>query len=528
MMGMRDRGEGVRWWPAVMVLLAGMGALVAVWQWPEVPRQQRIERTGMAGAGVFLLLMVWVVLFSRMRWRVRVGVVGLVVLGIVASAVVFEIKGVTGDLVPIVGFRWSKGEAVAGKVEAQGSGRSQEEVLEIPRANFPQFQGPNRNGMLPGAEFETNWVEHPPELLWRRPVGAAWTGFVVEGVHAITMEQRGEEEWTACYDVRTGNPIWGKWDSARYASTLAGEGPRTTPTIWSNLVFTLGGTGILNCRELSNGELVWTKNVLEDNEGKVPEWGLAGSPLVYEGMVIVSVGGSGDRALAAYDARSGEKRWAKGRGGADYSSPTVLKLMGEEQIIHFRGPGVFAHDDDGEVLWEHPWKGGHPHVSLPVAVGTNQVFISSGYGTGCELIELSRDAEGKMVVESVWKNIRMKSKFGTLLVDGGYVYGLDDGILACVELETGQRMWKDGRYGHGQGLLVGRMMLWMAESGEAVLVAPNPQELMEVARVNVFEEKTWNPPCVAGQYLILRNDREAACFQLGGAVESGKEGKKLL
>ena len=507
-----------------------MVALVAVWSWPEVPRQQRVERTGMSIGAMFLLLLFWLLLLSRMRWKIRLAILACIIIDIGILAALFEIKGVTGDLVPIVQLRWKNDPALPAPAEGQGTGSAASEAEEhdiIPHASFPQFQGPHRDAILPDAQFETNWTAHPPKLLWRRPVGAGWSGFVVEGIHAITLEQRGEQEFTGCYHLRTGQPIWEKSDGARYASTIAGEGPRTTPTIWSNLVFTLGGTGILNCRELSNGDLLWTKNVIEDNDAKIPEWGLAGSPLLYQGMVIVSVGGSDNRALAAYDARTGEKRWAAGSGGAEYSSPTVLNLLGEDQIIHFRR-NVAAHDASGALLWEHPWKGGHPHVSLPIAVSTNEVFISSGYGTGCELIQLSRDPGGQIQVESLWKNIRLKSKFGTLLPREGYVYGLDDGMLTCVELKTGQRMWKDGRYGHGQGLLAGEVMLWMAETGELILVAPNPHSLTELGRLGVFEEKTWNPPCLASPYLILRNDREAACFQLERASEGPETGEKLL
>ena len=199
-----------------------------------------------------------------------------------------------------------------------------------------------------------------------------------------------------------------------------------------------------------------------------------------------------------------------------------MKLLGRDQIIHFGTEGVAGHALDGEVLWLHPWRGPHPHVSVPVQISETRIFISSGYGTGCELFELVQKENGQMTTRSVWKNIRLKSKFGIVLAHEGYLYGLDDGILTCLDLKTGERMWKDGRYGHGQALLADGLILLLTEGGELVLVEPSPERLKEVERFPVFRSKTWNPPALAGDYLILRNDRESACFQLKRAGNQQK------
>jgi outer membrane protein assembly factor BamB len=188
--------------------------------------------------------------------------------------------------------------------------------------------------------------------------------------------------------------------------------------------------------------------------------------------------------------------------------------LGVRQILNFNGAGVSGHALDGKVLWTHPWPGGHPHVTVPVVISSNQVLVSSGYGTGCALVNLERDSAGNWTATREWKSMALKSKFAPIFVKDDYIYGLDDGIFTCVDLKTGQRRWKDGRYGHGQGLLVAGWILLTSEKGEVILIQPNPEKLVEVSRFQVFNDKTWNPPALVGEYLLMRHDKEAACVQL--------------
>lgn len=488
-------------------------ALAILWGTIEGPRQQKFISTAVIGLAFTVLLLAWALLFSRFAARTRLGIFLGFALCVALVPALFRMRGVTGDLLPILEFRWrGKGEQLNASTIVPGLNATNSPVLE---ASFPQFQGPNRNGVLKGIELETDWKMFPPQLMWRQNVGPSWSGFAVADGRAVTLEQRGEQEVVACYELSSGKLLWAHSDEARYATTIAGEGPRTTPTLADGKVYTLGATGILNCLELESGKKIWAKNILLENEAGLPDWGLAGSPLIYRGKVIVSAGGVNERSLVAYRMEDGAFLWGAGSAGADYSSPTVLDLLGEEQIVIFNTSGLSAYTELGQLLWDYPWRGGHPHISLPVEIGTNQVLVSSGYGTGAELITLKREEKG-IQAERSWRTMAMKSKFGTMLVHGGYIYGLDDGIMTCVELKTGQRRWKDGRFGHGQALLVGDVILLMAEKGDVVLIEPNPDKLVELAGLNVFDGKTWNPPALAGEYLLVRNDEEAACFKLRG------------
>ena len=144
------------------------------------------------------------------------------------------------------------------------------------------------------------------------------------------------------------------------------------------------------------------------------------------------------------------------------------------------------------------------------------MLLSTGYGVGAELLQITRDSGtvGRWHARRLWKSIRMKSKFGTLFHLDGFVYGLDDGALACIDVNTGELKWKGDRYGHGQMILVDKLLLLTAENGDLVLLEPNPTEPRELARCKVFSVKTWNPPALAGDLLLVRHDHEAAAFRL--------------
>lgn len=489
----------------VLTALALIGALIWTWAFDDAQRQNKFLRTVVfvfVGYAEFLL---WVLFLSRWparaRWAVFGGTVGVGIF----CALTLRISGVNGDLLPILEWRWSRREVV---VPGQGQASLASNVTN----RYPQFLGPNRDGILPGPALAKDWRAAPPVELWRHAVGSAWSGFAIEGGRAVTQEQRGSEELVVCYDTLTGAQLWTHSDSSRYATTIAGEGPRATPTIDGGRVFAIGGAGVLNCLDLATGRKIWGKDTLAEHGAKVPEWGVASSPLVTEHAVIVAVGGS-KRSLVAYARETGAVLWAGGNDDAHWSSPIRVTLAGVPQIVIFSDNVTGHNESTGAVLWQYPWRNPYPHVSVPLVLAGDRLLISQGYGTGSELIQVTH-ATNRWRTARVWKSIRMKSKFANLFHLDGHVYGLDDGALACISVETGELKWKGDRYGHGQMILVGGLLLMMAESGDIVLIEPNPKEQREVARHKVFTAKTWNPPALAGDILLLRNDREAAALRL--------------
>jgi len=457
-----------------------------------------------------ILLLIWWTFFSRAPNRLRLGLTfGLVGLAVVGAAL-FRIRGMSGDLRPILEFRWAKSP------EFQTSTTTNLLTLDpTSRPNFPQYLGANRDGVLAGPILATNWTTQPPEILWRQKVGAGWSGFVIVGDVAITQEQRGENECVVAYELLTGKQLWQHRDVARYQNVIAGEGPRAVPAVAGNRVFTCGSTGLLNCLDLASGQLLWSRDLMAESGGTIPQWGYTGSPLVRNDLVIVHGGEGSSSSLLAFDIADGKRIWTGGTRAASYSAPRFATLADTPQILSFNDGSVSGHHPaTGATLWEKPWGNGNVVCASPVVVSTNQVLFSSGYGVGAELLEISQVTTNRLTARLVWKSIRMKSKFAHLFARDGNLYGLDDGILACVNLADGVQRWKEGRYGHGQGLLVADRYLLMAESGELVLLRPTAEAPNELARFRVFNSKTWNPIALSGDLLLVRNDQEAVCLRL--------------
>lgn len=458
-----------------------------------------------------LLLLLWLLALSRMPWRARgLVLVGLIGLGVLAGLLV-RIDGVTGDFVPVLSWRWSPEPGAVAAVEGAAAG---EAVLEA-SPEYPQFLGPHRNATVPDVRLAENWETHPPEELWRRPVGAGWSAFAIARGLAVTQEQHGDEERVVAYDLETGDVVWSHADSELYSSTVAGDGPRATPTIVGDRVYTMGSTGLLNALDLATGHELWSRDVPEEHGGSVPDWGDSCSPLVVDGKVVVCAGGPDGHSLVAYDADTGELAWHGGDDGSGYASPLVTELAGVRQIVIFNQASVAGHDPEtGELLWSHPWPRQQPNVAQPVPLPGDRLLVSSGYGIGSQLLAFERTGNGTLEPERVWKSPRLKAKFTNVVYHDGYVYGLDDGVMVCLDLTDGERCWKRGRYGHGQVILAGDLLLVQTEKGEILLIDPNPEELTELASFQALEGKSWNSPALAGPYLLVRNDREAAAYEL--------------
>ena len=515
-----------RLWPAVVVLLLGALVVLKTWLTGDAIRQQRVLQTIATIVLVLLALLVWLAFLSRLSRRVRFAALALV-LGLVALvAALVRVRGVTGDLRPIVELRFAQPaplpepprapEPVApptGAPAAPAPVARPVTAAPSPSPSYPQFLGPSRDATLVGPRLARDWTARPPKPLWRQPIGEGWSGFAIADGVAVTQEQRGDEERVVAYELRSGRPLWSHADPARYSTVIAGTGPRATPLIEGRRVYALGATGLLNALDLTSGRKLWAHDVVRENGATLPEWGKSASPLLADGRVVIPAGGPG-HALVAFDAANGEAAWSAGDGGASYSSATLLTLAGRRQIVVLNAHSLSGHDPaTGALLWEHPFPSGQPNVAMPVPLGPDRLLASVGYGVGSKAYRIAASGEGLQATLD-WESPRLKSKFANLIVAGGFVYGLDEGVLTCIDPATGERRWKSGRHGHGQLLLVGGLLLVQTEEGELVLVDPSPDAYRELTRFAALDGKTWNPPALAGALLVVRNDREAAAYEL--------------
>ncbi|OAI56013.1 hypothetical protein AYO47_09315 [Planctomyces sp. SCGC AG-212-M04] len=383
--------------------------------------------------------------------------------------------------------------------------------------DFPQFLGLGRTGAIESGQRPTNWNDQPPKELWRKQVGPGWSGFAVRGDYAFTQEQRGEEEAVVCYRVQDGELMWITKSPGRFSSSMGGTGPRATPTIHSDgRLYTVGATGTLQCLDACSGSVHWSKDILKDNNGTDHNHGICGSPLIVDDKVVVAPTGTATASLVAYDRNTGERKWQAGQSMASYSSPALLELAGKKQILLHTQQVLESHDPEtGKLLWEFSWSNANVNnCSQPIVIDAEkgQLVVTSGYGTGAALIEV-KPAEPTWSVDTIWTSRDMKTKFTTAVRVGDYLYGLDDGILGCISLADGKKKWKTGRYNHGQILLVGQTLLVQAELGDLALVDPQPKKFVELARIPMLHNKTWNNPTVAGKYVLVRNGEEAVCLE---------------
>ncbi|MCP5110853.1 MAG: PQQ-binding-like beta-propeller repeat protein, partial [bacterium] len=381
-------------------------------------------------------------------------------------------------------------------------------------AYWTDFRGPNRDGRYSETEVLTEWPDGGLEELWRKPVGGGYASFVVAGGKAFTIEQRRDQEVVAAYDMETGAEVWANSWRANFRESLGGPGPRATPTWHEGMLYALGAEGELRCLNAATGEVIWRKNILDDNGSSNIQWAMAASPLIVDEKVIVLPGGRG-ASVVAYHKQTGEPIWKSLDDGQAYTAPMVATLDGMRQLVVVSAGRVMGVTvENGKLLWEHPWTTSYDvNAAQPLVVGDKRLYVSAGYGHGAALLEITC-AEGVCGLEVVWESNRMKNKFSGAVLHDGHIYGLDEAILASIDIATGKLNWKGGRYGYGQVLLAGGHLIVITEKGELVLVKATPESHQELARFQAIEGKTWNNPAIAGGRLLVRNTLEMACYRI--------------
>jgi outer membrane protein assembly factor BamB len=383
------------------------------------------------------------------------------------------------------------------------------------RPGWSEFRGTRRDGVYQGSPIRLPWPQNGPPLLWKQPIGEGYASFAIASGRAFTIEQRRGSEVVAAYEVDTGRELWTQSWEAEFREGMGGDGPRATPTWHDGRVYALGATGELRCLRDADGTVLWRRDILDENGATNLQWGMASSPIVVDDKVIVLPGGRNGRSVVAYHRVTGAPVWSVLDDQQAYTAPMVVTLLGARQLLVVsasRAMGVAI--DDGALLWEYPWvTQSGINVAQPIVLSENRVFVSAGYGHGAAVIEVSQNGS-RWETRTVWQNTRMKNRFASSILHEGHVYGLDEGILACVDVATGDLKWKGGRYGHGQVIAANGYLIVLTERGELALVRATPDAFQELGVVPAIEGKTWNHPALADGRLLVRNAREMAAFDL--------------
>jgi outer membrane protein assembly factor BamB len=405
------------------------------------------------------------------------------------------------------------------RLEADRAARATVEVADdaAPAPTWIAFRGPGQRGEYAETPIATEWPAEGLPLLWRQPVGAGYGSLTVAEGLVYALEQRREEEALVAYALASGAEVWVHAWPGRFDELMSGEGPRSTPVWADGAVYALGAAGELRCVTADTGELRWRADALELAGCANLVYGLAASPLVHGDLVIVTAGepGANGATVLAVERASGEVRWRALDETASYASPFVAQLGERTQLLTLTSDSLNGLDPaDGEALWSFPWRVSQDLTcSQPIVVDAERVLLSGGYGKGAVLVRVTHAADA-WSAEPVWSALTMKNRFNSSVLHEGHVYGLDEGILACVDAATGKRVWKGGRYGYGQLLLAQGHLVVVSEDGDLVLLPATPEGHRELHRFRALEGLTFNVPAAAHGRLLLRNKLELACYEL--------------
>ena len=407
---------------------------------------------------------------------------------------------------------WSEPKAVGTQATAAGAAIE----TAVATAEWPGFRGADRMGHVSTPKLATDWTNNPPKLLWKKPVGAGWSSFAVAGAYAFTQEQRGENEAVVCYELATGNEVWVQQRQGRFEEAMGGPGPRATPSLGDGAVFVSSATGVLLRLNAGTGEVMWQKDFKALAGREPPMWGYSSSPLVTHSLVIVFAGGADDKGVMAFDAKTGEPRWSAACGPESYASPQLSKVLGEELVLMLSNDGLRCFDPaTGKLRLNYEWQFEGYRSLQPTIIGEDTILLPTPMSEGTRAIRISNTGEQLSAAE-LWTSKKMKLDFTEVVVHKGYIYGIDGSLLSCIDLKTGERAWKDGRYGKGQSLLLENddKILIAAEDGRVALLAADPTAHKELTFFRALKGKTWNHPVVVGDKLLVRNASEAACYAL--------------
>jgi hypothetical protein len=383
------------------------------------------------------------------------------------------------------------------------------------------FRGPHRAGAIKAGFALADWKSNPPQLVWKKRVGPAWSSVIVVGGKLFTQEQRGEKEAVTAYDAATGEPVWVYESPDRYSDPVSGAGPRATPTFADGRIFAFGSKAKLVCLEASSGQKVWERDCLKDSEGEQQMWGFASSPLVVDDLVVVFAGGEKGKSLLAYHRKDGELAWSADGGKMSYCSAELAEIGGVTTLLFSSVRGLLGFDpSSGRELWQtgEAIEGTHsvqPHFVSLESLGQPRLLAVTPQGVAEHKIV----NEEQPAFERGWLSKDLKPDFNDFVVLDEHAYGFDREIFACISLRNGKRAWKGGRYGHGQVVLLEdeRKLIVLGEQGQLALLNATPKKLEELGQIKALEGKTWNHPVLVGRRLYCRNAEEMACYELAAA-----------
>jgi outer membrane protein assembly factor BamB len=386
-----------------------------------------------------------------------------------------------------------------------------EAAAQMP-GDWPQWRGPNRDGISKETGLLKQWPEAGPPLVWKATgAGKGYSSLAVASGRIFTMGVRAGREYVLAFDVGTGKEVWATANGKVFRNDR-GDGPRGTPTVDGDRLYALGGNGDLSCLETKSGRVVWTMNILDKFGGSNPKWGISESPLVIGEKVLVNAGGP-DASVIALNKKDGSLIWKSQSDAAGYSSAMPVQLGATTEIVFFTDRQAMGVDlKDGRLLWTYPRASNDvANVATPVVKG-NRVFVSSDYGTGAGLLEIKADGSA----QEVYFTKEMRNHHSSSILIGDYLYGFSSGILTAMRFDTGAVAWRDRSVGKGSLVFADGNLYAFSENGVVGLIEATPAGYHERGRFRIEQDSlpTWTHPVIAGGRLYLRDQNTIYAFDV--------------
>ena len=364
--------------------------------------------------------------------------------------------------------------------------------------DWTQFRGPNQDGISSESGWWTDWASKEPAIAWKKRIGIGYSSMAVADGKVYGMGHVDGKDILYCFEASSGDEVWRYEYDAEIRDKQHEGGPAATPAIDGDKLYTASRDGRVFCLNKDSGTLIWMKNMTEEVNAKIPSWAFAFSPIVWNQYVMIDVGRT-----VALDKQSGEIIWKSKDYGSAYSTPAPMTLGEKQAFAAFPEFGLVILDaNDGSEICRHEWETNYGvNAAMPLVVG-NKVFISSGYGRGCALIEIKGGAANVL-----WENTNMRNHMNPCVLHEGHLYGFDDKEVACLDFETGETKWSERGLGKGSLILSDGKLICLSDRGELVLVQADPSAYTEIARTQVLGGKNlWTQPVLSGKQIYARNN----------------------
>lgn len=382
-------------------------------------------------------------------------------------------------------------------------------------ADWPNYRGPNYDGISTESGWSTTWPKSGPKVLWERSIGVGFASMAISNGKVYAMGNIDDNDILYCLDEATGDVIWKKSYPCPIFARQHEGGPCATPTVEGDAVYTLSKNGDAIRFNASNGDVVWHTHLGRDFGFKRPTWHFSSSPLIVGNLVILNVGKYG----VALNKNDGSIVWQNGKGKCGYATGVPCTIDGQKCVAMAVSVEVVGlNPTNGRVLWKFPWRTSYDINAADTIVTDDMVFISSGYNKGCALYKIDGNKPKKL-----WQNKNMKNQINCSVLWKGYIYGFDGqvngaGKLNCIDLKTGQTQWSQRGFGTGSLMIADGKLIILGEKGKLAIAEASPEAYKELASAQILPRKRcWTTPVLANGKIFARNALgQLICLDVSG------------